>query len=53
VASAGCTLQVRTNLTLGGWMNVTSPAPQIVSNQWQVTLPPSGNGPSIFYRLAK
>ena len=53
VASAGFTLQSRTNLTLGDWMNVTLPAPQIIGSQWQVVLPPSGNTPSTFYRLLK
>ena len=51
--NAGYTLQSRTNLVSGDWMNVTSPLPQIVSNQWQVTLPPSTNADSIFYRLMK
>jgi hypothetical protein len=34
-------------------MNVTSPAPQIVSSNRQVMLPLSGNVNSAFYRLAK
>jgi glucuronoarabinoxylan endo-1,4-beta-xylanase len=50
---AGYALQVRTNLMLGSWENVTSPAPQIVGGQWQVALPQSGNTPSMFYRLWK
>ena len=33
-------------------MTVKPPAPQIISNQWQVLLP-SANGPSMFYRLTK
>ena len=53
LASAGFTLQSRTNLALGDWMNVTSPAPQIVSSNRQVMLPLSGNVNSAFYRLAK
>jgi glucuronoarabinoxylan endo-1,4-beta-xylanase len=53
LADAGFTLQSRTNLTQGNWMDVTSPAPQIVSSQWQVTLPVSGNIPSVYYRLSK
>jgi hypothetical protein len=53
VASAGFTLQSRTNLTLGDWMDVTLPAPQIVGSNWQVALPSSGNTPSTFYRLLK
>jgi fibronectin type 3 domain-containing protein len=52
LASAGFTVQSRTNLALGSWLNVTSPAPQIVGGQWQVTLPQSTNS-SKFYRLVK
>jgi hypothetical protein len=51
--SAGFTMQSRTNLTLGNWTNVTSPAPQIVGGQWQVTLPVTANTPATFYRLLK
>jgi hypothetical protein len=51
-ASAGFTMQTRTNLVLGNWVNVTSPAPQVVSNQWQVLLLPTNAG-SMFYRLIK
>jgi hypothetical protein len=51
--NTGFTVQYCTNLTLGNWLNVTSPAPQIVSNQWQLALPLSGNGNSAFYRLSK
>jgi O-glycosyl hydrolase len=53
LASAGFTVQSRTNLVLGGWVNLSSPAPQIIGSQWQVTLPVPTNTPSIFYRLAK
>ena len=53
LANAGYTVQSRTNLTTGDWMNSTSPAPQISGNQWQVTLPATANPPSTFYRLAK
>ena len=53
LASAGFTVQSRTNLLLDSWMNVTSPVPQIVGSQWQVTLPLPTNTGSIFYRLAK
>ena len=51
--NAGFTLQSRTNLVLGNWVNVTSPAPQIIGGQWHVALPPSSNTPSDFYRLSK
>jgi arabinoxylan arabinofuranohydrolase len=53
VANAGFTLQTRTNLFEGTWMNVTSPAPQIIGGQWQVTLSLSDNPESVFYRLIK
>jgi hypothetical protein len=52
-ASAGFTLQSCTNLGVDGWVNVTSPAPQIVGGQWQVALPNSGSTNSTFYRLIK
>ena len=53
LASAGFTLQWRTNLGLGTWVNITSPAPQIITNLWQTTLPvPTGAG-SVFYRLLR
>ncbi len=52
-ASTGYTLQSRPNLMLGNWVNVTVPAPQIVSGEWRVTLPrPAGPGET-FFRLAK
>jgi glucuronoarabinoxylan endo-1,4-beta-xylanase len=53
LASAGFTVQSRTNLTLGNWVNVTSPVPQIIGGQWQVTLPVSVGLPATFYRLVK
>jgi hypothetical protein len=46
-------VQSRTNLALGGWLNVTSPAPQITGGQRQLALPVSGNSQSVFYRLVK
>jgi hypothetical protein len=53
LASAGFTVQSRTNLVLGNWATVTSPAPQISGGQWQVVLPVSANVGAAFYRLAK
>jgi hypothetical protein len=53
LASEGFTLQSRTNLLLGDWENVTSPAPEVFGDQWQVVLPVSESTPSIFYRLVK
>ena len=50
--NTGFTVQFCTNLMLGGWLNVTSPAPRIVSNQWQVALRATNAG-SMFYRLVK
>jgi hypothetical protein len=52
-ASTGFTLQSRTNLAVGGWANVTSPAPQIVGSNWQVSLPVSASSLSVFYHLMK
>jgi len=52
LASEGFTLQSRTNLVLGDWEDVPSPAPQIVGGTWQVTLPPA-NADAVFYRLVK
>ncbi len=53
LANAGFTLQSRTNLALGNWLNVTLPAPQIVGSNWQVSLPVSASNLSTFYRLLK
>jgi hypothetical protein len=53
LANAGFTLQWHTNLTLGSWTNVTSPVPQIVGSQWQLSLPVSASTPARFYRLVK
>lgn len=53
LASAGFTLQSRTNLTSGTWEAVTSPAPQMIGGQWQVTLPQYGNREATYYRLLK
>jgi arabinoxylan arabinofuranohydrolase len=53
LASASFTLQSCTNLVQGNWVNLPSPAPQIVGGQWQVTLPLSGGASSTFYRLSR
>jgi hypothetical protein len=53
LGSAGFTLQMSTNLTLGNWQAVTSPAPQMIGNQWQISLPVDSNGVSTYYRLLK
>jgi hypothetical protein len=53
LANAGYTLQSRTNLVLGNWVDVTSPAPQIVGGQWQMALPSATNAGPAFYRLMK
>jgi hypothetical protein len=53
VANAGFMVQARTNLVSGEWLNVTSPAPEIVGDEWQVVLPPPDGGGSRFYRLVK
>jgi hypothetical protein len=46
-------VQSRTNLVLGSWINVTSPAPQIIGNQWQMTRPPPVGAGAMYYRLLK
>jgi glucuronoarabinoxylan endo-1,4-beta-xylanase len=51
--SAGFTLQWRTNLVVGNWQNVTSPAPGIVGDRWQLIDPLTGSSDVIFYRLVK
>jgi hypothetical protein len=53
LANAGFTLQSRTNLSSGAWMNTAMPAPQIIAGQWLVTLPPATNAGPVFYRLMK
>ena len=53
LASAGFALQSRTNLALGNWTSVTTPAPQISSGQWRVTLPAGGSNATTFYQLTK
>ncbi len=47
----GFTLQVSTNLALGSWMTVSSPAPQIVGTNFQVALPVTHS--LQFFRLVK
>jgi alpha-L-arabinofuranosidase len=51
LANAGFTLMSRTNLTAGAWLQVTSPAPQMVGGQWQVVLPATGDAQ--YYQLQK
>lgn len=49
LSAAGFGLMTRTNLILGNWVHVTSPGPQIISNQWRITLPSSATPQ--FFRL--
>ena len=53
LASAGFTLQSRTNLIEGDWVDVTSTAPQIIGGRWQATLPFSAEPGSLYYRLIR
>jgi hypothetical protein len=53
LTSAGFTLQATTNLISGSWTNVVSPSPQIIGNQWSLSLPRSGGADSTYYRLVK
>ncbi|HEX9047657.1 MAG TPA: MBG domain-containing protein, partial [Verrucomicrobiae bacterium] len=50
--NTGFSVQFCTNLMLGNWFNVTSPAPQLVGGNWQMTLPLTTNSFG-FYRLVK
>jgi O-glycosyl hydrolase len=50
VASAGYTLQSCTNLAPANWEAVSSPAPQIVGTNYQVTLPATNTAQ--FFRLS-
>jgi glucuronoarabinoxylan endo-1,4-beta-xylanase len=49
--AAGFGLTTRTNLSLGNWVRVTSPTPQIIGNHWQVTMPVSRD--TLFFRLVE
>jgi hypothetical protein len=51
LAFADFTLQTRTNLVLGGWLEVTSPMPQIVGTNYQIVLP--ATNAIQFFRLSE
>jgi endoglucanase len=53
LSNAGFTLQTRTNLMLGDWVTVTSPAPQILGGEWQILLPQPSATNQVYYRLVK
>lgn len=53
LAYSGFMLQSRTNLGEGDWLDVTSPSPQMVGIEWQVTLPLDAGVEATFYRLFK
>lgn len=53
LASEGFRVQSCTNLVSGEWVDLTFPAPQIVGEQWRLTLPVAQEESSIFYRLVK
>lgn len=48
----GYTLESATDLSSGNWTLITSPQPQMIGNQWQISLPPPTNA-TTFYRLIK
>lgn len=50
-ASAGFTVQASGTLQPAVWTNVPSPGPQLLGNQWQLTLPLSAAGQ--YFRLLK
>lgn len=52
-ASEGFRLQSRTNLFLGQWEDMPLPAPEIMGNKWQVTVPLADRAGSVFYRLTR
>jgi hypothetical protein len=51
LAAGSYALQATSNLKSGPWTTLTTPAAQIVGNQWHVTLP-TGSGTE-FYRLVR
>ena len=51
VANAGFAVQSTTNLSPGNWVTLTSPGPQMVGTNYQLTLPHT-NSPQ-FFRLTK
>jgi endoglucanase len=53
LANAGFTVQARTNLVSGNWENLISPAPQIVGDQWRMTLPVAADNVPQFFRLSR
>lgn len=53
LTSTGYVVQSRTNLTFGNWLQVASPAPEMVGGEWQVTLPVPSDTPATIYRLVK
>ncbi|HLP76915.1 MAG TPA: carbohydrate-binding protein, partial [Candidatus Paceibacterota bacterium] len=53
LASDGFRVQSCTNLVSGEWVDVPSPQPAIVGDQWQFIAPQSAGGDSVFYRLVK
>ncbi len=53
VASTGFTVQSCTNLAVGNWETVTSPAPQMVGAEWRLEIPVSADVPAKYCRLLK
>jgi len=53
LGNAGFALQWRTNLVLGDWQTITSPVPQILGGEWQISLPQPAATDSFYYRLLK
>jgi hypothetical protein len=51
VAGGSYALQYNASLNSGTWTTISTPAAQIVGNQWQVTVPDTGG--TRFYRLAR
>ena len=51
VGAGAYSVQAKSSLTSGTWKTIASPLPQLVGNQWQLTLPESGG--TWFFRLAR
>jgi hypothetical protein len=50
LSAAGFALQLRTNLTEGGWKPVST-APQIIGDEWQIVVPASAS--EQYFRLQR
>jgi hypothetical protein len=42
-STTDCSVFARTNLSIDKWLQLTSPASQLIDNHWQITIPMSGD----------